>query len=274
MGGVPITLVDANLADLGTSTNPINTTQTTSDKIAFGDVPGYSFINKMGERESMGTIATGEDIWRGTATSIPKPADAGEQMTLVSSDAEDNASGDGARAVTIEYLDATGAQQTTTVIPDGTTPVNLTPSDVRYINDIYSSSLGDTGVAEGDITVYKTGAATTIYNMIAAGGNKSLVPHFMVPLGHEVLLVNWHTEEAQGRRVNVRIRADCTPDGIRQAGVFLFKDTVYINKSATGSLPLCSLVPALSIIKVSGWPDGAGGAEVGCGWTGKMRLIS
>jgi hypothetical protein len=50
-------------------------------------------------------------------------------------------------------------------------------------------------------------------------------------------------------------------------GVFCFKDTCYMNKTTSGQLFLFEKVPALSIVKVSGWPDAAGG-EGSCSWWG------
>ncbi len=237
-------------------------------------------ISRMGERESMGVTATGEDIWRGndlspapaSHISIPTPSSSGEQMSVVSEDAADTIAGTGVQVVTIEYLDGSGNQQTTTVNMNGTTPVDLTPSDVRFVNDMYASQVGSNGVAEDHIKIHNTATVNLVYDMIAKGGNKSLVPHFMVPLGYALVMENWHSEEAQGKRVNARIRADCTPGGVRQAGVFLFKGTTYLNKSAPGDLPLGDVIPALSIIKVSGWPDAGGsGAECSVGWTGRLR---
>ncbi|MCP4181858.1 MAG: hypothetical protein GY761_00845 [Hyphomicrobiales bacterium] len=235
------------------------------------------YVKRMGEREHMGTTAAGEDIWRGndlspsptSTVSIPRPADAGEQMAVNSEHANDTIAGIGAQIVTIEYIDANGAQQITTVEMNGKTPVDLTPSDVRFVNDFYVSQVGSNGVAVDHIKITKSGTVGLVYDMIALGGNKSMVPHFMVPAGKKLKLDGWHCEEAQNRRCSFRIRADCTPGGGLQAGVYLFIDTVYIKNGASGWLPLNYEVPAFSVLKVSAWPD-ASGAEGSCGWRGRL----
>jgi len=251
-------------------------------EVAAGNVSGSSIMRALGERESMGTTAAGEDLWRGNElsavpsapashTTIPTPDSAGEQMTLICEDANDTSAGTGIQEVTIEYLDATGAEQTTTVTTNGTTGVDLTPATVRFINDMYASAVGSTGVAAGHIRVYKKTDDTLVYNMIAAGGNKSLVPHRMVPLGKYLILKGWHADEAQKKRVNVRIRST-DMEGVLLPGVFCFKDAGYYNQTTSGYLPLNTKIPALSIVKISAWPD-AVGAEAGCSWWGELRTV-
>ncbi len=224
--------------------------------------------NAMGERENAGTTSTGEDIWLGTATSIPTPADAGEQMYVVSSSANDTSAGSGVRTIQVNYLDATGNEQTTTVIMNGTTGVRIDPTNARFINDMYTLTVGSNGVAAGDITIYKTGETSTIYNMIALGGNKPLVPHRMVPYGKQLRLVAWHGGCAAADEVSIRIRST-DMNGVLIPGVFCFKGSAFLYRGVTGQLDLGMTVPALSIVKVSAWPVTSGG-EFSCGWTGDL----
>ncbi|GAF89365.1 unnamed protein product, partial [marine sediment metagenome] len=70
-------------------------------RVALGLAPGHSMMNALGERESMGTTAAGEDIWRGNELSpaptshvkIPTPDPAGEQMAVVSESVNDTSAG-------------------------------------------------------------------------------------------------------------------------------------------------------------------------------------
>ena len=90
-------------------------------EILRGNISGLSMFSAMGERESIGTTLTGEDLWRGNQLTpaptshilIPTPADAGEQMTIVSEDADDDGDpvGTGARTVRIHYCDDAGDAQ-------------------------------------------------------------------------------------------------------------------------------------------------------------------
>lgn len=237
--------------------------------VANGDVTGHTIMNAMGERLAMGTTATGEDIWRGTATSVPMIADAGVQLEVVSSDAEDGAgTSTGVLTVRIVYIDASGNQQTEDKTMNGLTGVPLDEANVRFVQDVYALTVGSVGVAVGNITVYLQGAASTVYNMIALGGNKSLVPHRMVPLGKTLILKGWHATEAQGKRVALRIRST-DMDGVLIPGVFCFKDVGFIKATSTGHIPLNIKIPALSIVKVSGWPAVVG-AETSCSWWGLL----
>jgi hypothetical protein len=244
-------------------------------EVAAGNVAGYAIMKAIGEREGMGTEVTGEDVWRGndlsptptSHTTIPTPGAAGEQMTLVSeNDADNGATTTGVLTVKLEYLDATGNEQTETVTLDGTTPVNTVATNIRFINDMYAASVGSNGVAEGHIKIYKTGTVGDVYSMIALGGNKSLVPHRMVPLGKTLILKGWSAAEAQNKRVAFRLRST-DMSGVLLSGVFCFKGVSYLNQTTSSHIDLNVAVPALSIVKVSAWPN-AISAEGSCYWWG------
>jgi len=116
-------------------------------KVQMSLIPGCRIIEAMAERESIGTTITGEDLWRGndltpaptSHTRIPFPDDAGEQMSVVSEHANDNAAGVGAQTVTVHYLDAAGAEDSERFIsgrldrPDGVTTITLNKKLGRVI---------------------------------------------------------------------------------------------------------------------------------------------
>ena len=248
--------------------------------VAAGNVPGSSIMRAIGERINVGTTPAGEDIWRGndlsstpaapgSTTSIPDPSSSGEQMTFISeSDADNGATATGVLTLRIFYIDAAGAEQTEDLTMDGVAEVDTIATDIRYINDVCSLTVGSNGVAVGNIRWYRTGTNTRVYGMIAAGGNKSLVPHRMVPAGKALILKGWHAEEGRGQRINVRIRSTDV-DGVLAPGVYCFKDTAFVNRSSLGELPLNEKIPALSIVKVSGWAVVVAG-DVGCSWWGEV----
>lgn len=237
-------------------------------EIAFNKVPGQRIFWAMGSRPSIGSTTNGEDMWQGSATSMPEPADAGEQMTVNSTNAADTAAGTGVQEVTIEYIKGDGTEATEVIATNGGT-VNTTATDIRFVNDFYGTARGSNGVAEGDIEIYKLGAATTIYNLIPEGGNKSLVSSRMVPIAKKLVLKEWHAEESKGKRTEFRIRST-DMSGVLYDGVFLFKGNVDLENSVSGPLALNILVPALSIVKVSAWADLTGAAGT-CGWWGILR---
>jgi hypothetical protein len=243
-------------------------------RIVLGNIPGHNVMNGLGERQSMGATPAGEDIWRGNELSpaptshvkIPYPPDVGEQMTVVSESVNDIADGSGARTVMIHYLDANGVDSEENITLNGTTPVDTVATNIRFVNDFHVTSTGTGLVTAGHVKIYSKADSGLVYNMIATGGNKSLVPHRMVPANHTLVVKNWHATEAKGKRCAFRLRSTDMHAEL-MPGVFLFKDTAYLNNSASGSLSVNFAVPGLSVIKVTGWPD-ISGAEGSCSWRG------
>ncbi len=241
-----------------------------------GKVVGHTRWSAMGEYESGNVNVSGEDVVRhedvGGPVRLPTPSTAGEQITVISTDAEDGVAGDGVITLRLEYIDTAYKQQTEDITTNGLTGVDTVATDIIFINDMYALTVGATGVAEGHITAYKKGGAvaTDLYQFIVAGGNKSLVPHRMVPDGKTLYLKSWHCEQStQGKRAAYRIRStDMYGDLI--PGVFCFKDTAQIGQAATGDMDLhYTPVPARSIVKISHWSDTAG-TEGSCGWNGVL----
>ncbi len=245
------------------------------EMVALGLVPGWSIMRGMGERESMTVVAAGEDICRMNELSplssnparLLTPSTAGEALSIYCENGADTAAGTGAQEVRIHYIDTSYAQQTQDVATNGGTK-STGITDAIFVNDVYTIDVGTDGVAAGNIHVFKTGTTSSIYNFIIAGGNKSLVPHRMVPDGYNLLLKGWHVEEGQSKRIVFRIRST-DMYGVLNEGVFCFKDTHYCKQTSSGWLPLNETIPARSIVKISGWGD-ASGAEGSCKWWGYL----
>ena len=244
--------------------------------IAQGNVTGVTIINAMGEWEAGTVNSDGEDCCRWADVSgpsrLPTPSLSGEQMSIVSSNNADNgATATGVIMVRINYLDADGNEQAENVTLNGTTSVDTMATNIRFINDFYTLTVGSNGVSEGNISIYKKGGTigNDLYNLIARGGNKSLVPHRMIPLNKTLYLQAWHAEEAQDKRSAIRIRST-DMHGELISGVFCFKDTVYMRKATSGEISLHGIkIPALSIVKITHWDDQSG-TEGSCGWWGYL----
>ncbi len=244
-------------------------------EVANGNVPGHTIMSAMGEFESGNVDTDGEDICRwedvGGPARLPQPADIGEQLTFISSSNADNgATTTGVLTVKMHYLDASGDEQTETVTLNGTTGVDTVATDIRFVQDIYALTVGSNGVAQGNITCYKKGGsiANDLYQFIFLGGNKSLVPHRMIPNGKHLILKGWHAEEAANQRCAFKIRST-DMYGVLVPGVFCFKDVAYMDGSVTAERIMNVNIPSLSVIKVSGWSDQAG-TEGSCGWWGVL----
>lgn len=227
-------------------------------EIRKGNIQGHRIFNSFGERENIATTTNGEDIWRGIATSVPIPVDIGEQMEVVSSDLNDTLNGTGVKTLKIHYIDATGNEQSLVVDMNGITPVVLNVSNIRFVQNIHSLTVGSNGVSHGNITIYKQGSSSTIYNLIEAGGNMSLTINRMVPLNKTLYLTNWGASEAQGKRAAYRLRST-DQGGIIIPKVFTFKSSTYLSLMASPTIPVQVKIPALSIVKVSAWAIVSGG---------------
>jgi hypothetical protein len=223
--------------------------------IALGLYPGASGFYSLSGRDNVNQKAQGVDLWHGVADQLPTPPSGGEQMTLVSTSADDDKdAGIGTRSVEIHYIDAAGDQQIETVELEGLTPVSTIATDIRFVNFLHSASVGSNGVAVGDVSIYKFGDALTVYNMIQAGGNMSLTTSRMIPAGRSFYLTRWNaTSTSQNKAVTLRIRAT-SDNGVLLSGIFLFKDSATLEVATyarTFSVPI--KIPALAIIKVSAW---------------------
>lgn len=242
--------------------------------------PGTA-VSLLGEREAMGAAALpapGEDITRLNNLTplptnhkvIPIPDAAGVQMTVVAEDADDDAGGVGAREVTIEYLDSSDVAQTTTVVMGGLTPVDLSVSDVSFVNDFYVSGVGSNLISAGHIKLYLKSDSGVVYSLIAGGGNRALMPMYKVPAGKKLIEIFWNCAESQGKSSVIRLRATAK-NGVLIPTIFLFAGNAYLSKNSSGPLhlPLKETMPALTVIKVSGWAK-TQGADVSCSFAGLL----
>lgn len=213
-----------------------------------------------GDRSALSTVATGDDVWSGTATTIPIPAAAGEQMTLVSTSANDTAAGTGVRTVDVHGLDANGDPQTEIVSMNGITPVNTVRTNWRFNQGIHVNTIGTPyTAAQGVITLYKTGFAATVYNQILIGGNVSINSARMVPRGKTFYLKNGHVSAGSNKPISVRLRATSTLED-DLCDFFQFKDLFLLIDSALAieyTVPL--KFPPLCIIKATAYSATAGG---------------
>jgi hypothetical protein len=108
-------------------------------------------------------------------------------MKVSSDDADDNATGTGARTVFIEGLDADYNSISETVTLNGRTAVQTVNSFLR-INEAYVASAGTSNSAEGNI-YFGTGTITsgvpaTVYDIIKFDYNTRVTGHYTVPAGY------------------------------------------------------------------------------------------
>jgi hypothetical protein len=235
---------------------------TYTQEISKDNLAGHVHLWGFGERSNVAVDAKGEDIWLGPTARMTHPLVAGEQMTVVSSDANDTSGGTGVRTIIIEYIDGNGEAQTESKTMNGTVGVNTTATNIAFVNHMYATSVGSNGVSEGNIDIHKLGDAATVYNRIGLGGNKDLGIHIRVPANKTYFITEWHCAVAGNKPTAMRLRSTDW-DNILYNGndpVFIFKDTAYIaegNFDRDFDPPI--RIPGGSTIKVSAWATQAGG---------------
>ena len=236
--------------------------------LAEGLIPGHAPIGSIGSREAVAVVATGSDVWNGTATTIPYPASAGEQLIIVSSSAQDDTGGTGVITVEIAYLDASGDPQSETIDLDGTTPVSLVETNVRFVQGFHATAVGANGAAVGDITIYQTGDATRIYSVIAAGTNHTISTMKMVPHGKTLYLTDSFVAAAD-KSVDIRLRATAW-NNVLTEGIFISYGVASLNNATLSRHPtIPPKFPEFTIIKMTCYvPATKDGADVSAGWSG------
>ncbi len=152
-------------------------------QVARGQIPWHTSITVFGYNADIDTAE--ETIWPYGGL-LPHPATA-LSMKVSSDDADDNATGTGARTVFVEGLDANYNSISETVILNGQTAV-LTVKSYLRINEAYVASAGTSNGAEGNI-YFGTGNVTagvpaTVYDIIKFDYNTRVTGHYTVPAGY------------------------------------------------------------------------------------------
>lgn len=244
-----------------------------TDTIASGQV---EYFAAQGIRFSVSAAVNGDDIWSGTATTIPIPPSVGQRMTIVSTSANDANGNIGINTIEIHYIDANGISQIETIIMTGLVPVNTAALNIRFINEFYALSVGAARAAVGTITIYAFGAPATIYSQINPGHLKHSNTARMVPAGKVCLVESFAASGGAAlanktAQINFRatshngILLPVSPNPVfHKKGIILVFNSGQVIKFET---PV--LVPPLAVIKCTSFATGAG-ADVAAAWYGKL----
>lgn len=175
-----------------------------------------------------GIVNGTKDISELNANIIPTPSLEGETMQVVSTNNNDTILGSGSRSVIIEYIEPiTEVLKQVEVELNGTTAVTVSVP-IAFVSDFYvgqTASL-DT-VSAGDITIFNGG---TVYNIITAGGNKSLSLFRYIPKGKN-LFISSMTVSGNSKEVTVRLRANVS-DNLTTTQGYIFRS---VEVSADGA---------------------------------------
>lgn len=116
------------------------------------------------------------------ATVYAEPA-AAAQLEVVSSSASDAAAGTGTRTLRIVYYDGNGnGPFTTDVTLNGTNAVATAATDIRFVECMYTLTVGNNGTNVGTITLRGLGGGATV-GQIAASDGRTFWGHHYVGAG-------------------------------------------------------------------------------------------
>ncbi len=161
--------------------------------VALGKVPWARRVFFSGNNPDIDPGTEPEDIWPYGGTFSFKTS--GGQLELVSSSANDAASGTGARTVRVDFLSSQYVEFSEVITLNGTTAVPTTRTDILRINGATILAAGSSGRNEGTITIRDVGAGTTrgtISTFVegAANPGQSFLDQMLytVPAGYTMLV--------------------------------------------------------------------------------------
>lgn len=240
------------------------------DAIGQGKITGHEPFNGFGYRSACSTAISGDDVWEGTATTCPTPNQiTGEQFTLASDSPLDTAGGTGINSVDVHGLDIAGNVQREVVPLNGTAPVSTVRTDWHFCQVMHAETWGALGYAAGTVSLYRSGDATRVYNVIKLGGSMSLNAARMIPAGKKFHLKTKTAGASGGKAIRLAPRATSNVDGdLTNDFRFLFRQPHTLQDLTFQEvLPIPEEYPALAIIKATGYSTQAGG-NISFGYTG------
>lgn len=233
--------------------------------IGLGKIPGHTRFKATGRRAGLSTASIGDDIWNGVATSFSYPDQTvGEQLSVISTSANDTAAGTGVRKVKLQGLRVGGVVATEIITLNGNVAaVNSTITDWVFLQYLHTIEVtpGSIGVtALGNISCFRTGTPARVYGLIDIGTNISLSAHRMVPTGYTFNLNYLLASATAQKAVSVRLRATCDLEGILTPGIFIYNELVELEDSVVPlHLSMPSLFPPTCIIKATVYSTTSGG---------------
>jgi hypothetical protein len=185
---------------------------TYEQEIARGNVRGAYPVSAYGKliasSSSTRTLVQTQD---GTTLHVPQSV----QMALVSSSVNDTDGGSGVRTVVVEYLNGDLDYSFELVTLNGTTPVNMLATDVRWVYAVHMATAGNGGVAAGSITVTNGG---NTYAQMTAGQRSSHSSFYRVPRNKTLYVSSMYGGSSSGTAATSVLLEFCTSqiDGLNQ----------------------------------------------------------
>lgn len=149
--------------------------------VALGNFSNKSVLNAYGKLTTTGAV-TNHIIWEDGDLYIPT---ANTQPSIVSTSANDTVGGTGMNSVHVHYLDGNFTDADEVVDLNGTNPVQMIATDVRFIQCMHLEQVGSLKSAAGDISAYDTNGTLSY---IKTGAVRCSSASRMVPAGKTLLV--------------------------------------------------------------------------------------
>lgn len=157
-------------------------------EVARGNVPGMRYVHKFGRLSNLSTTLS--PICDGGFYRTPL-SNATVTLVVVSTSTDDTADGDGAREVTVVYLDGSGIEQQQSIATNGQSESSETITNVFRVLRYWVSKSGtyatqSSASQKGDLTLRVSGGdvwATIPQISTGFGAGQSLIGAYTVPLG-------------------------------------------------------------------------------------------
>ncbi|MDX1352826.1 MAG: hypothetical protein R3254_07430 [Thiomicrorhabdus sp.] len=161
-------------------TSALHTVEANSPiEISRGNVPGASGFSAFGKLVTSGGV-TKNIIWPNGTFTFPDQV-TGEDVSFVSTSAQDAVGGTGASEIEVHYLDANLLDQSVTITLTGQTPVTGQLSGCRFIQCMHITEVGTDVAANGTISAYRATDNTVEFSLISAGDERCTSSMRMVP---------------------------------------------------------------------------------------------
>jgi len=181
--------------------------------IAKGHVQEHINLHKFGRNPAC-ALNTPEAIWNGGAAYTGHNAVAAELLTVVSSDAADDAVavGTGAWTVRLFGLDANWDPLVEDVILDGVTPVDTVNTFIRM--DRARVLTAGTGAKNaGSITAAQKVTTANVMMVMPIGYNSTMIAAWTIPAGYRGFFTGWTASLSGGATGNALVRLLARPEG-------------------------------------------------------------
>ena len=171
-------------------------------EVQMGNVPGHSLVHKFGRNDAVPT--SWEFVNLLGFTSWPLSA-ATTVRIKAGGDAADDASGAGAREVTVQGIDSTGAEISEAIVTAGVAASSATTALFWRIHRAWVSSAGTYGAANTAAVTIENGSGGTDLIQIGTEEGQTQFAGYTIPAGKTGYLLSAHFSVDAANSANFRV---------------------------------------------------------------------